>query len=390
MKTFLRRLARMAYAASGLALATTLLLPAVTPDVFAIGQVTSRSVEMSSSNPSQASTNYTVSFTTATTGVVQGVVVDFCQESPIPNTTCTAPTGMSLSGLGVTSPVTGLSPTTGWTASTPTSDTHAAEISNASGVSINSGTVVSFELTGITNPSSTGSFYARIFTYTTSTAATAYTSTSIGTPTDDGGAALSTATQISITATVMEQLAFCTSLAAPTQTTTTDCAGTTTPNLTLGHGTPVHLDSTAVDTATAYTQLSTNAQAGAVVRMTDTTADTSCTDGGISSNATTCIPGNGAFAPITAGTAAFGLNVANGTLGADSSGSTTANANYGTTSTSYGMGTAVTSTYGDPILSASAPCAEVNNALKFGATASTTTKAGVYTANMTLIATGTF
>lgn len=389
MKTFFRRSARLANFALALALATTVLVPALSPDVFAVGQVTSRSIEMSSSNPGQTSASYTVGFTTATTGVIQGVVVDFCQESPIPNNTCTSPTGMALSGLGVNT-ITGLSPTTGWTATNPTGDTHAIEIYNSSGASVSSGQAISFQVTGITNPSTTGSFYARIFTYTTNTAASAYTSTSIGSPTDDGGAALSTATQISITATVMEQLAFCTSAAAPTQTTTTDCAGTTTPNLTLGHGTPLHLDSTAVDTAAAYTQLSTNAQTGAIVRMTDTTADGSCTDGGISSNATTCIPGDGAFAAITAGTAAFGLNVANGTLGSDSSGSTTANSNYGTTGGDYGMGTAVTSTYGDPIESSTAPCAEVNNVLTFGATAATTTKAGVYTANMTLIATGTF
>lgn len=389
MKTFFRRSARMANAAIALALAATMFVPAVAPEVFAIGQVTSRSVEMSSSNPSNPSTSYTVGFTTATTGVIQGVVVDFCQESPIPGNTCTAPTGMALSGLAVNT-VVGLNPTTGWTATNPTSDTHAIEIYNASGASVSSSVAISFQITGITNPSSTGSFYARIFTYTTKAAADGYTSTSVGAPTDDGGAALSTATQISITATVMEQLAFCTSAAAPTQNTTSDCAGTTTPTLTIGHGSPTHLDSTAVDTAIAYTQLSTNAQSGATVRMTDTTADGSCTNGGISSSATNCIPGNGAFAAITAGTAAFGLNVGNGTTGADSSGSSTANANYGTTAGSYGMGTNVTSTYGDPILSASAPCAEINNALTFGATAATTTKAGIYTANMTLIATGTF
>lgn len=391
MKIFFRRLARMAYAATGLALATTMLLPVLVQEASA-AQITSRSIEMSSSNPGQTSTKYTVSFTTATTAVIQGVVIDFCQESPILNATCTAPTGMTLSGLTVTSPVTGLNPTTGWAATNPTGDTHAIEVYNASGASVNSSTAISFEVNGVKNPTTTGTFYGRITTFTTKAGADGYTSANAdagAVHTDDGGIALSTAAQISITATVMEQLSFCTSLVAPTQT-GTDCAGATTPSVTIGHGTPLHLDSTAVDTGIAYTQMSTNAQTGATVRMTDTTADAGCTDGGISSSASNCIPGIGAFATMTAGTADFGLNVADGTLGGSSSGSVTHNVNYGTTVGSYGMGSAVTSTYGDPIESSSAPCAEVNNKLTFAATAATTTKAGVYTANMTLIATGTF
>lgn len=381
MKERLHSLTRLAYAVVSLALVTTITLPGLVQEASA-AQVTSRSIEMSSSNPGQASTKYTVSFTTATTSVVQGVVVDFCTESPILGGTCTAPTGMVLTSLGVTSPVTGLSPTTGWAATTPTGDTHAAEVYNASGASINSSTAVSFELTGITNPTTTGSFYARILTFATKAGADAYTSSTPGTHVDDGGIALSTASQITVTATVMEQLSFCTSKAAPGQA-GTDCAGATTPSITLGHGTPTHLDSTAVDTGTAYTQVSTNAQTGVTVRMTD---NNTCTNGGLASG-TNCIPGIGTFGTMTAGTADYGLNVGNGTGG---TGTVTANANYGTTAGSYGMGTNVTSVYGDPIEASSGPVSEVNSLLTFAATASNTTKAGVYAANMTLVATGTF
>ncbi|HPG37709.1 MAG TPA: hypothetical protein PK865_02875, partial [Candidatus Saccharibacteria bacterium] len=61
----------------------------------------------------------------------------------------------------------------------------------------------------------------------------------------------------------------------------------------------------------------------------------------------------------------------------------------------YGMDTTTsganaTTTFGSRVVSSTGPTDNVMNTWKFAATASNTTAAGIYTANMAVIATGTF
>jgi hypothetical protein len=166
------------------------------------------------------------------------------------------------------------------------------------------------------------------------------------------------------------------------------------------------LDQSAIDAASAYTQVSTNASGGVSMRMKS--ANT-CTNGGLSSNGgSTCnIPGmptgsGSAAQAMTAGTAAFGLFVAASANNTGGTGTITPDGNYnsaghttvGTPSSLwYGMDQAaggVTSTYGDVIAASIAPLSLTNNQLVFAATASLTTQAGIYTVNESIIVTGTF
>jgi hypothetical protein len=277
-------------------------------------------------------------------------------------------------------------------------------LSRASDTPVTLGTPVTFDITTMTNPSTANkTFFARIATFATGAAATSYTSTTPGTYIDYGGIAMSTAKNISITAKVMETLTFCVS---GTTLLNGNCTSATDANLVLGHNSPATLDSTAVDAASAYTQLSTNASTGAVIRMKNTN---SCADGGLSANGgTTCaIVGNGSTAAaIAAGQAKFGLFVAasaNNTTPTAGTGTVAPAAIYndGTHTTVatpsslyYGMesgASGVGSTYGSTIATSSgAPCSFTNNQLVFGASAALTTPAGVYTNNEILIATGTF
>jgi hypothetical protein len=256
-------------------------------------------------------------------------------------------------------------------------------------------TPINFQITGVTNTSTTGTFYARIYTFDTDSNATSNYTCPTGTTRggslsgeiDYGGVALSTATLINITATVQEQLTFCTSKGAPGN----GCTSLTSPNLTLGAGSPAILG-TAVSTDTAYTQLTTNATSGVVVNMKAYKSDglTAAGCNGMSrDNFVSCgITGIGAFANLAASSGNYGLNVADGTGG---TGSVTHNANYGTTAGSYGMQAAVASgAYGDPIESSSGAVQNVNSQLTFAAAAAPTTPAGVYSAYESLIATGTF
>jgi hypothetical protein len=136
-------------------------------------------------------------------------------------------------------------------------------------------------------------------------------------------------------------------------------------------------------------QTSTNAQNGIIVRMKNSN---SC--GGLSNDGgTTCniAPVGSTAATINPGTAEFGLNVASssGGIGTESPAAPYSTAGeYGMDNTSAPDN--VTSTYGSEIAFTSGAVSNVNNTLTFAATAANTTAAGIYTANMDLIATGTF
>jgi hypothetical protein len=201
---------------------------------------------------------------------------------------------------------------------------------------------------------------------------------------------------ITVTARVMETLSLC---AASVDYTGVSCAsptGTDTPSITLGHGPNLILDTSAIDTASIYTQVSTNALNGYALylRAANTCAGLS-KDGG-----TTCgipaVNGGGATgATIVAGTAAFGATVNDGTAVAGGTGTNTAIARWKTTAPTYIMDNTtsndnVSYTYGSKIISATGQANGVKNAITFAATASPTTPAGVYTENFSLVGVGTF
>lgn len=373
-RNILRRLTALI---SALALLCGVATPAIlTAVVQAATQVTSRSIQIGNSTVG-ATTTYKVSFTPQSAGDLS-LVIDFCQESPIIGGTCTITNGVTF----VSSTLTASNLPTGWTTITTSGST--VKVAGST-TALTAGTAYTFTITGVVNPTgtiatvgATGSFYGRLYAYGNNTYGTYVSATSIGNDQEYGGIALSTVANVNITATVMETLTFCASAAAPG----TGCSATTAPSLTLGHGSPKALDSTATDTATAYTQLSTNALSGAVVTLV-TTSSSTCSGLSRNSGSTCDIVANSPAAAITAGTAKFGLLVANGSGG---TGTVTANANY---ATNPYMSTTAYSTP-DPIESSSAATANVNSLLTYSASAATTTPAGVYSTTEALIATGTF
>lgn len=429
-----RRLTRTPYFVVALAFLATVSLPVFGNKAFAAyGQVTSRSIELSSSVAGATGVNYLVTFTPSTTGTqIKSMAVDFCSNDPLIGDSCTAPTGFSVGTPTVTgTSITGQSGGS-WTATSANSG-RTLELSN-SGTQTGTPTgAASFTLTTATNPTSTpGSFYARILTFANSGDAATWGAASGGNGSstalvvDAGGIALSTAQLISITAKVQEQLTFCTS-----GSTITTCSTTTAPTITLGHnngsGTFI-LDSTAIDTALVYSQMSTNASSGVVVRMassgspctnpTATPYTTVAGNGGLSSNSgNTClIPGAGDGTGHASGntevkfaisTPIFGLCVdpndsqttayspydnSLGTGGAQCGGQ--GSVTSGSTSAYFGLdntsSTGVGSNYGSQVLHSTGPTNQANDEYNFAAGASNTTPAGIYTVKDALIATGTF
>lgn len=354
------------------------------PSLASADQVQSRSITISDSTPSATGVKYKVAFTTGATGTTQGIVLDFCGDTPIIGAACdttSSPTTGLPSFTAASATLGSVTNMTGWSVSSATTTT----VKLTSSTSIAAGTAVTFELNGITNMNVARSFYARVYTYASATP-DYVSATSVGTKKDYGGFALSTANNISVSATVMETLTFCASglvgAAAPT-----DCSAPTAPTVVLGTGTPQTIDANAVydnsaGNSRSYMVLSTNASKGAAVSM-----KSNWTCNGLSSdNGTTCgIPG--AAGAIVAGTAGFGMKVGTGT---GSVGTLAPAGSY--SATTFHMGsTGTATTYGDTIANTNnLPCSNMVSQLTFGATASLTTPAGIYSTNEDLIATGTF
>lgn len=370
-------------------------------------QLQSRSIQLSDSAPSGNASipsgpgsgtkvTYKVSFTTTNTATsIGGIVIDFCSESPIAGDACTKPTSMDT--LRATTAIYNASGMGTGAFAVYSADAVAANntqrliLTRATAAPLTS--TVSFELgnatNGITNPTSVGTFYARIYTYPTAAAAQAHSTPTPTGYTDYGGIALSTTTAITITARVQENILFCLSGVAPAA----NCTGTSAPALTIGEGSPAALNSTTVSTGNVYSQIATNASSGAVVRIRNSN---NC--GGLSrdSGATCPIPAAASGAATTpaamaAGTAGFGMVIgtASGTVISAPYNGLAASNQFGMDTTTAGSN--ATTTYGSQAFTTnSLPINSTNNTWTFGATASNVTPSGIYTANIIAIATGTF
>lgn len=408
MKIRSQKLKRIAYVAAAFALAFAgvfqgLLASRANALMTTATQVQSRSIIMSDSRVSQTGVDYQVTFTTQQAYTLEGVVLEFCDSASVPiidDADCADPPGFSVGGatpaFDFETGVNNLDPNANWTSEgvAPTSAFRVAKFRNSTGIALTSSTAYTFTLTNVTNQSATGTFYARLILYTQSTGdIDAYDSDTSGTTEaiEFGGFALSTANSISITARVAEALTFCVSLANPGA----NCSGTSPPAVTLGEAPNNTLLSTAVSNSSAapiYTQMSTNASGGAIVRMKNTAAS-----GGLNALfGSGVIPPTGdAPAAIAAGTAAFGVRVA--ATGTGTGDTIDVDTNYDH-ATNYGMdavttgadATSVLTTYGDPVFSCDDPLSEQETTFIFAATASNTTPAGTYAATIILVASGTF
>jgi hypothetical protein len=336
---------------------------------------------------------------------MQSFVLDFCDATPLIGDNCTVPTGFDASTATLTALAT-------WSLGTNTAG-HVPFTSSASKVA---GTYT-FELNGITNPDTTGSFYARVTTYADATYGsntTAYSTPLLpGDYVEYGGIGLSTTKTITITARVMEKISLCAS-GGVAVTNATDlgsanaCGAASVPSVKLGT-TPDYLlgyTGATPSSANIYTQLSTNASGGYALylRANNTSCGGAGYNGGLSRDGgTTCeIP------PINAGSAtaiafannvaAFGAFVSDGVAATGGIGANTAVTRWSGSGSTYLMDTTtgsdnVIGAYGSKIAQTTGTpyqADSVNNTITFAAVASPTTPAGIYSENFTLVGVGTF
>src|SRR5690606_13036371 len=181
-------------------------------------------------------------------------LVDFCTNSPVLGQTCTQPTGLDMSEA---------------TSSTPGFTDVTASASQAVIIGeIGAHDTVEVALDGVTNPSQAGTIYARIVTFDTEAEALGYTSTNPGSGVrDNGSMALAITPTIGVAGAVPETLTFCVS----GQDIAANCAGAENypPVLKLGEevGGAIVLVPGQLSEGSIYTQVSTNAAKGVVVRL---------------------------------------------------------------------------------------------------------------------------
>lgn len=374
-----------------------LLFAAVMPSMVFAAQATTRSIALSSSSADADDVTYDVKFTPATSGA-GAVVIEFCSNSPLLADDCTPPdAGFDASGATTTS--------ANFTMGTKTTNKVILTVSPT----LSAGTATEIVLDHINNPTAAGALYARIATYDNATdAGNKYPSMEATDGyKDNGSVAMSITPTIGVSGAVLESMTFCVS----GETIAAGCAGggahapsLTAPTLRLGQdlGNGVVALSSTLSEGSIYTQLSTNAVSGAVVRLKSSA--TNC--GGLklvgSSDASNCyihpalqtgVATNDTTAKFgVETTTAAGVGTSSGTLRPydDGTGAYYGNSAYALNGAADNL-TGVTSQYGDPFLDTnSAPVNNMGMQLKFGAVVTSETPAGLYSADLSLIATGKF
>ena len=370
------------FAVAALVLAT--ITPGLVPAFASAAQVTERSVSLSSSSAQATDVTYSVTFKPV--AAAGAYAIEFCSNTPLINTACTAP-----AGLDVTSPTTA---TSGFTVAQTTASAAAAD-HNALAVTgaLSAGVSQTVEIAGIDNPDTAGAVYARIVTYgggSAGTSAAAYESETLGSNVvDQGGAAFSITNTVGVSGAVLETMTFCVSGAA-----ITNCTSTTSPTVKLGNvvGDATVLDSNDVYEGSIYSQISTNAASGAVVNLKSSAAGCG---GLLRAGAPSACDIAPATTGITQGQALFGITVTGATADANGAFAIASGSIYDASAFKINYAanqlTGVTSPYGDPVLDTAGAPANLKNAqLTFGASVSNNTPAGLYSADFSLIATGKF
>jgi hypothetical protein len=194
-----------------------------------------------------ATTSYTVSFTIATPATLGSISITFCSNDPLLTDPCDAPAGFDISGAT-------LSAQTGETGFGIGSGTTANQLILTRPAAASSAQPVSYTLDNVVNPSSAGSYYARLQTFSSTDAS--------GAETDHGGLAFAINTGVSISAKVPPYLLFCGGVSIPSF----DCSTASGNYINFGDFSPT-------STSSAQTQLliATNAESGYAIDYGGTT-----------------------------------------------------------------------------------------------------------------------
>lgn len=239
-----------------------------------------RSLRLSSSVADADGVSYQLQFTYATSGTIGSVLIQFCQEGPLPDTPCTGPAGFDASAalLATQTGVIGFSTYAPGTTSNQITLTRAPGAVTGGGSSASAYTFINME-----NPSVEGALYVRISTHPSSDASDPST--------DFGGLVLSINARPNVRAEVPQFLQFC----VGESVTGLDCNTATEAFTDLGT-----LSSTITSAAQSQLIVGTNADNGY----------STWAIGGTMTSGNNTIAAMNSGGPSAEGTAQFGLNLA--------------------------------------------------------------------------------
>ena len=211
------------------------------PPVSALA--TQRSVLISDGTASATAT-YTLAFTISAPETLGSIKLLFCANSPLLTEPCTAPSGFDISGATLASQA----GETGFSVYGPGTNANTLVLVRAPATAAAGS--VSYELTGVVNPDTVGSFYGRLQTFATGDAG--------GAENDSGGLALALTNAIQVSTEVPPYLLFCGAVTISAF----DCGTVSGDYINFGN-------LTAGSTASASSQLlsATNAQAGFTISV---------------------------------------------------------------------------------------------------------------------------
>ncbi len=237
-------------------------------------QLGQREVKLSDNIIGDKST-YQLLFDLSTAGTHGSIEIDFCANSPFVTDPCMAPTGFT----AATATLTNQAFQTGF--SIDPSSTADKVILTRTPAAAPIGPV-SYTFSGVTNPTSTGSYYVRLQTFATSDAS--------GSASDYGGIAFAIINNISVSAEVPPYIIFCTGTSIPQQ----NCASAIGDFVNFGELSSQH-------TSTGISQMlaATNSASGYTITVNGTTLESG-------NNVVTALAANDVSRP---GTSQFGLNL---------------------------------------------------------------------------------
>lgn len=248
------------------------------PHVHAVGGLSSRSARISDSTAGATAT-YRIGFNITQTAVPLGSIeMEFCANDPLPNTSCTVPIGLNLSGATLTQ-----SGNTGFTIS-GTSTANRILLTRFPALPLGGPSV--YEFANVQNPSSAGSYYVRLQTFSNNTGS--------GANVEDGGLVFSITSGVSVSSTVPPYLRFCTSVTIVNF----DCGTATSYLIDMGEFSP---SSTAASSSEMV--VATNAGLGYSITMTGTTL----------TSGNNVIPASETPVSSQAGSSQFGVNLRSNT-----------------------------------------------------------------------------
>jgi hypothetical protein len=419
MNTIKRLARRSAHALTAVAFTLGLLAPVlISESAYAAGQFSSRKLTMSSSASGSISTDangnavaagaggngakakHTYDFLIGTAGAVQSLLIQYC-TTPLLDTTCTAPTGMDASTVASIAAQSG-GGATAFTLDTTTSVTsggyfatypcasraHCITLQRTGGASISAAQAINLAFgTGggtdwIKNPTSAGTFYVRIYTFSNNT----YT---LANMIDEAAVAGSVSPTIDITAKVQEKLNFSVSATwvAPTAACTALSGSGAIP---LGDPTNGVLDIATAYDAHSYFRLNTNAQNGTAVYYSGDTLKNAALTNTITAltSETLSIPGTAQFGlAFDSGDVNYSLTNLTRDTGYDEG-----NGNINPTiAAKFNFATGSVTT---PVQIASASAGTTvacdTGSIRYIGNIATTTKAGIYRTSIAYIAVPTF